>query len=454
MNYRVSLSFDSLNNLDVILSIGQDGNDVYFTFSDNDIVNINDCITSFSKIFYNAKDPLILKYFGPWKRCIRFSNKEEASNVWMFLQRFYDFPGIGENYVYDIVIKKENEEPRKKSVMNSSKIIKVTKALEDKFNIKGNIEFEEISQLYLNKRTFEISDTNLFDYIHKEETHKLKDEYNLSELKFNKKGIFKLFDLFFLNDFGNKMEDYIQLKKQWETITIEQWENDKLLQSFVCELENNIEKTGFSESFRKLIFDIIISYYFHNFCENFESYIFEFAIMFIKSYFVCAINSNCFVDINRKERTLDEAAAMVFWSLQKLNNHFIDYNSKEFELIPHQAVYDFITKKLNDTFPQIKKFIDEKQLKDFSFLNMSLKELFVSKRYLEETQMMICFLLISKDPLLFFFSFICSIFIELDKTTYKLTPELINSIGFINDKINTLNFMLLLVNTDEILKHL
>ena len=88
-----------------------------------------------------------------------------------------------------------------------------------------------------------------------------------SKLVYNNEAIGKLFFIKFMDDFENELNDYKNVKKQWELITEEQWLNNSLLRRYVEKLESYIEQTDFNlASIKKILFNVMVTcMYFSNY---------------------------------------------------------------------------------------------------------------------------------------------------------------------------------------------
>ena len=230
---------------------------------------LSDNLTSFHELEFFESNYLWILLKGRCNRYFSFEDESSFAAFSLLLQKKFELCLIQSANNNKFLLKKKHHNSSSVVSLNSAKRSLIFNRDPIKKRFKQNREFlfdEFLPKEMIFYEAIKIRKDNLNDAYDKERKCFLKDVM-FSKLVFNNEAIGKLFFIKFMDDFENELNDYKNVKKQWELITEEQWLNNSLLRRYVEKLESYIEHTDFNlASIKKILFNVMVTcMYFSNY---------------------------------------------------------------------------------------------------------------------------------------------------------------------------------------------
>ena len=169
----------------------------------------------------------------------------------------------------------------------------------------------------------------------------------------------------------------------------------------------------------------------------------------IQTIYVGAPTAETIYDRNGDILDFETASSNIFWAIHHFSQKFVD-NMETSPLIPSvEDIYTAVHDQLSTIFPNVKNFLDSKNITDFSFLSESLSLFFMNGRNLHDCQLILVSLLISKNHRFFLSLFTASIFAELEMMDSSLGFKPINEF-FTDSEFPNINLRVILFNVDNL----
>ena len=247
MDFKVKLGLGNNNWFDTNLRICQKSNEIYLEFGEpNSDPIISDRFFSFNQIEVGKDDSPEITLGGTMTRVIRFQDRKDVSNVWLFLKRFIYFP--------DNLKKSQPNEKLPFSPKVSAE------SNQDVFN-KNN----SLTPIIL-KRNKDFEKNNPIPIIEGDCTINFADISSISFLsstqtEVTQKSLAQLFETKLIDrDSQYYISDFKKVHQQWKNLLVDQWRNNFKLRKFVADLETAIENSNVqSETMRLVFHDSLVS---------------------------------------------------------------------------------------------------------------------------------------------------------------------------------------------------
>lgn len=181
----------------------------------------------------------------------------------------------------------------------------------------------------------------------------------------------------------------------------------------------------------------------------FSKVVFSACLVFVKTYFMGSCGENVF-DKAGKEVSFVEAAATVFWSLEKYLSMFYDYDNAGFMLPSTAFIYTCASSRLEVVCPTVSAFLKSRGITSFDFLEADIRALFIMGRSLQDAQFIMSRFLLERDPALLVILLVTSLFADLatrfTESPGHSDPELFTEM--VLSELSNINLRLLVYNAD------
>lgn len=147
----------------------------------------------------------------------------------------------------------------------------------------------------------------------------------------------------------------------------------------------------------------------------------------------------------------NDAAAMVFYSLQNFITSYIENKDSEYKFPPLQFIFNTIQRKIIQHSPRISHFFQVNEITSLDFIAEQWSQLFLIDRSLEDAQVLMLYFILSPDPPYSVTLLIAAMIAELDVQLEDNLPEfqLLFS-QMVARGIRSMNVNLLMYNVDKL----
>ena len=184
---------------------------------------------------------------------------------------------------------------------------------------------------------------------------------------------------------------------------------------------------------------------------KFAKSVFNTCVVFVRTYFIGSRGENVF-DRAGKEIPFIEAAATVFWSLEKYLSLFFDYDNPAFVFPSTSFIHTCATNRLEALCPTVAAFLKSHHITNFDFLEDDIRALFITGRSLQDAQFMMSCFLVEREPALLVILFVVSLFADIATrfadSHVPSDPDLFTEI--ILSELSSVNLRLLVYNADAL----